>query len=88
MREIEIKGNTFECRALTRGEVKALKKRGFNLNHILPKDADDCMDAVFEVVFTADEIKTIDGFAQHEAMKLWNGILRETYGAKDEEKNS
>jgi len=88
MREVTFGGQTFEVRALKRREVKQLKKDGFNLNFITPEQADDCMDRVFEMVFSMAELAAVDDLDQHEAIKLWNAVLRETYGAEDEEKNS
>jgi hypothetical protein len=87
MREIIIDDRPFNIRGLKRGEIKALKKEGFNLIDLKIEQADDAMDKVFELVFASHEITLIDDMANKDAMKLWTAILKETYGAPDEEKN-
>lgn len=86
-REVVYNEFSFTVRALKRREVKQLKKEGFNLGYLEAEKADDCMDRVFGMVFSAPELDAIEDLDQHEAIKLWNDVLKETYGAKDEEKN-
>jgi len=88
MRESIYEGRTFEVRALKRKEVKELKKDGFVISNLNPENADDCLDRVFTMVFTAEDIEAIDNMPNHVAIRLWQDILKETYGARDEEKTS
>jgi hypothetical protein len=88
MRESHYEGRTFEVRALKRKEVKELKKAGFVISNLNPENADDCLDRVFSMVFSPEDIEYIDNMPNHKAIALWRDILKETYGAKDEEKNS
>jgi len=87
MREITVEGRHFLVRGLTRGEVKALKTDGINLLDLSMASADDAIDAVFEIVFDEDTRRAIDGMVNSAAMSLWQAVLKETYGAGDEEKN-
>ncbi len=88
MREIEIDGTTFNVRGLKRKEVKKLKKDGFNIMGGLDQDqADDAMDKVFELIFDESEIEQLDDLVFSKAMEIWVTVLKETFGAKDEEKN-
>lgn len=85
---IEINGVEFPVRALKRREVKALKKKGFTIGAITGALVDDAMDEVFALVLTSDQIEMIDGFDNPDAIKMWNAILRLTWGGDAETKNS
>ena len=87
MRELKLEGQIFEVRGLKRKEVKALNREGFNLVELDIGNADEAMDRVFECVFSKAEIKKIDDLENKNAIELWRAILKETYGAVDEEKN-
>ena len=87
MREIIINNQTFEVRGLKRKEVKSLKKDGVNLMDLDINQADDVMDRVFDLVLTKDQIAVIDEMENKHALSLWVGILKETFGSGDEEKN-
>lgn len=87
MREIKVGGTAYQVRGLKRKEVKALKRKGFNLAALDRANADDAMDLVFEIVFDEAVIREIDELDQAEALRLWEGVLKETYGAPGEEKN-
>ena len=87
MREVEIGGQKFDVRSLKRKEVKELIGAGMNPSSLPVEKADECMDKVFSYVFTKDQNKQIDELDQKDAMALFAHVLKETYGAKDEEKN-
>jgi hypothetical protein len=87
MRTIEIDTHKYEIRALKRKEVKQLRKNGYILTALDPQTAEDAMDQVFQLVFSPEQISQIDERPNPDALKLWSGILKETYGAPDEEKN-
>jgi len=87
MRELKFESHVFEVRGLKRKEVKALNKEGFNLSSLDIGNADEAMDRIFECVFSKAVIKKIDELENKNAIELWRAILKETYGAVDEEKN-
>lgn len=87
MREITINGVEFEIRPLKRKEVKEMRKKGMPLTTLSPDLAEQAMESVFEMVFTPEQIEIIDELDNPDSLKLWNGILKETYGDKGEEKN-
>lgn len=88
MRTVIIDGRSFEVRGLKRKQVKQLKRDGFNLTDLKPETADDAMDAVFAATFGDADLSAIDEMRNGDALRLWTAILKETFGAPDEEKNS
>jgi len=88
MPEITINDVTFPIRPLKRHEVKALKKNGFTLGAINGDQVDNAMDAVFDLVLTPEQINAIDQFDNPDALRIWNAILRATWGNDAETKNS
>lgn len=88
MRTITINENNFEIRPLKRKEVKQLRAEGYNLTALALGTGEEAMDRVFAMVFTPEQISIIDELDNPDAIKLWSGILKETYGAPGEEKNS
>lgn len=46
------------------------------------------MDAVFAATFGDADLSAIDEMRNGDALRLWTAILKETFGAPDEEKNS
>ena len=87
MREIMLGDYTFKVRSLKRKEVKQLKKDGFNLADLAPQNADDAMDRAFELAFSPEEVTLIDDLSNSEALAIWVALIKETFGAADEEKN-
>jgi len=87
MREIEINKKSFNVRGLTRGQIKKLRKDGINLVTLTRENADEVVDKVFGLVFDAETVDVIDDMPNSAAMELWQAVLKETYGAWDEEKN-
>ncbi len=90
MTTITINGKEFKVRPLTRGEIKSLKDCGYTYNSCVPtiEKANDALDKAFEIQFSKDEVTFLDDCTNKQGIKLWNEILKETYGAKEEEKNS
>jgi len=90
MSEITVSQKKFSVRSLTRGEIKSLKNCGYTYFGCLPtiEQANDAIDKVFKMQFTNKELLFLDKCTNKEARSLWEEILKETYGAKDEEKNS
>jgi protein-tyrosine-phosphatase len=89
MRTFKTDGLELEIRPMKRKEIKALKKKGFDLRKIESEKIDETMDAVFDVLFTKDELKEIDGLEEKIVFhKLWPEVMKETFSSPDEEKNS
>ncbi len=89
MREIKIsEGKTIEVKALTRGQVKKLREKGFNPISLTKEQAEDAMDETFTMALDADTITALDDEPYPVSLAVWRAILAETYGAPAEEKNS
>jgi len=89
MREVQIEGHTFQIRGLRRGELKALRRdKGITLLDLDLQNVEEAQDIVFDMVLSEEDVKTLDGLENAAALKVWQAILKETYGAGDEEKNS
>jgi len=88
MRDIKINKDVFTVRGLRRGELKKLRREnGINLLDLDLKNAEEAQDVVFDLVLSKQEIKKLDGLENRYALQVWQAILKETYGAEDEEKN-
>lgn len=88
MSTVEIQGRKYSARALKWGEIKRLReKHGIILMAITPSNAEEAQDRVFKLVFSEEEIAVIDEMEFGDSLKLWDAILKETYGALDEEKS-
>ncbi len=89
MAEITIKEKEIQFRGLTKKEIRELKSLGFTtiLCNPLIDQADEAMDKVFEKVLKQDIIEWLEDRPPKDSLKLWKNILKETYGATDEEKN-
>lgn len=89
MREVKITDSkTIEVNALTRGQIKELRKKGFNLMALANEQAEDAMDAALAMVLGADTIDALDGLPYPKTLEVWRAVLIETYGEPAEEKNS
>ena len=94
MRVIEIPGREIEVRGLKRKEIKALKEYGYYRSRFAPVKEDDpealdaAMDAVIEKVLKKADLAALDDCEPRWTSEVWLGIIKETYGAPDEEKNS
>ena len=88
MRIVTIDEHKFEVRGLLRGEVKELRREhDIVLVNLSPANAEEAQDRVFELIFSLEDLERIDALPNADALKLWQAVLKETYGAKDEEKN-
>lgn len=82
-------GTLVPVRGLRRSEIKALSHYGVGYMRCelfaLPKDQQDqAIDAVLATQLIDAEL---DNLTNAEMMAIFNGIIRETYSAEDEEKN-
>ena len=79
-------GKNFEIRPLTRGELKGLRKKGYNLANLSPESAEDAIDEIFVLVFD-ERMEEIDALPYAQALELFTSIIDATYGGAAE-KNS
>lgn len=83
----DLDGLAFECRALTRGEVKKLRAAGHEIFDFDGQNAvRGTMDAVLDVVFPDNA--ALDDLPFPRALKVYRGIMEATMGAEEEVKNS
>ena len=85
--EKEINGIKFEIRPLTRGEVKALRKKGYNIGNLSLENADDAADEILELVCGKEQIQEVDKLPNDQALDLFKAIIDLSYGKGDDEKN-
>ena len=82
-----------KVRSLTRKEVKGLKEFGFYLSFysppiLEPELVDEGIEKVLELcVLDKDAFAALEDTDHIETMEVFSGITKETYGARDEEKN-
>jgi len=90
MREV----NGVKVRGLTRKELREFEKYGFYFSYYSPpildmKLTDEGIDKVMELcVLTPEALEGLEQAPHSKTMEVFGGIVKETYGAKDEEKNS
>ena len=89
MKSIKVNGRSFEIRALTRGEIKKLKDLGYSCFGCVPSmdQSIDAQDKCLEMMLDKKQMAFLDLCSNKDVTKLWTEILKETYGAPDEEKN-
>lgn len=89
MAKITIEEIKKRVRPLTRGEIKSLKEFGYTYFGCLPtmEQANDALDKAFNIQLSGEDQAFLDTCTNKDARSVWEEILKETYGAKDEEKN-
>jgi len=93
MREITLPGgNTIQVRGLKRKEMREFKKYGYHISRYRPPEdldlADEGMEKVLERMLKAEDLALLDELENRHTSAVWFAIIKETYGAPDEEKNS
>lgn len=82
-------GRQFQVRGLTRGEVRRLREDdGIVLTDINADNAEQALDRVLEIVLSDHDRKELDDLLYRVSLDIWTAVLAETYGSRDEEKNS
>jgi len=87
-REVEVGNRKITVRSLTRKEVKALKKEGFDIGNLKKEEVDDLLDAVFPMVLSPEEVNLVENSPYRVCTQVWTAVIKETYGSAGEEKNS
>lgn len=80
-------GRQFNVRGLTRGEVKALRADGVDLLDITRTNSEEALDRVLKLVLSDHEYDALDGMLYRVSMDVFEAVLKETFGSRDEEKN-
>jgi hypothetical protein len=90
MREVKLSnGFKIEVRGLLRRELRALKADGMDPAALSMNIADEALDRVFALVLAPDVQKMLEDMPNSDSMRIWRGVMTETYGAgEEEEKNS
>ena len=86
------KVNGIKIKGLTRKQVKELKKHGFYASYYNPagfeaEQLDAGMDEVLSVALSTADHAKLDDMVNRDVNEIFMAIIKETYGAKDEEKN-
>jgi len=76
-------------RPLKRKEIRSLKDCGYTYLGCVPslETAYDTVDKALDLVLSDDALAFLDECSNSEAKLVWEGILKETYGDREEEKN-
>ena len=79
-----------EIRALKRKEIRSLKDCGYNYLGCVPslETAEEAIDKALGMVLSQNDLDFLDECDNQEAQRCWKELLKETYGSRDEEKNS
>ena len=97
MRVVESETFKVEVRGLTGAEIRQLKADGHPISRLtmglveLAQDLDQAektMDAVLALVLSPEQLTEIDKQPSNMALDVWTAVLKETFGARGEEKNS
>ena len=86
-RTVKVGGKELSIRSLTRKEVKGLKKKGFDIGNLQRDQVDDLLDEVFPMMLDKKDVELIEKAPYKVCARVWTAIIKETYGAEDEEKN-
>jgi hypothetical protein len=90
MRTVTIGNRDIEVRSLTRREIKNLKDQGYTYIGCRPNpnNPEGVVDDALVLILDEDTNKYLDTRPMADTIKVWRGILDETYSNRDEEKNS
>ena len=90
MGKIKIGDKLIDVRPLTRGEIEGLKDCGFGVALCIPtvEQANDAYEKSIQIVLSDDDQAYLMTRPPSDTKKVWVEMLKETYGAPDEEKNS
>ncbi|MDA8139028.1 MAG: hypothetical protein M0036_10280 [Desulfobacteraceae bacterium] len=90
MRKVKLTdGQEIEIRPITRGQIRKLADQGVTaagiVSEITPENYDSVLDAVLS---TQVAIERVEELPLPDCRELFNAIVAETWGSKEEEKNS
>lgn len=78
-----------KIRALKRKEIRDLYDCGYDYAKCIPalEKAHEAVDRGLNAVLTKEDLSFLDECENHEQIRCWTELLKETYGSEDEEKN-
>jgi len=96
MRKVEAGNYNFEIKGITVKEFKKhkLEDYGYGVHNILSLEgtelhtAEEGVDKMLEVGLGKENYKKLEDLRPKDLAELFKGILKETYGSAEEEKNS
>lgn len=77
-----------KIKAMTRGQIKALRNAGYDLARLKEKDvaaSQDALDWIFDTVYP--ELAKDDSIPYNEVIRIAIATYRKTYGDEEEVKN-
>lgn len=88
MRTVKLSnGTSIDVRGLLRREKREMKAAGMNLDNLPLAKADEALDRVLELTVADDVRAMLEDLPNSDSMAIWNAVMKETHGVKDEEKN-
>jgi len=87
-RKVKVGDNELSVRGLKRKEIKALKKKGYEIGKLKIEQVDDLIDEILPMIFNKKDVELIEDSPYKVSVQIWTAILKETYGSAGEEKNS
>ena len=89
MRTVKIDKEEFEVRGLTFSEMRQLHEKGISFGELTPEKVDASFIETSKMIFDEDDLSRFDKVDYGKAAnKIVRAVMAETYGSKDEEKNS
>ncbi|MCF8094472.1 MAG: hypothetical protein K9J79_03835 [Desulfobacteraceae bacterium] len=87
-RKVTAGGREIQVRGLKRKEVKWLRtEHGINLSGLRVSQADEAADKVFEIILAPEDIEYLNEQCNSESVRVFNEIMKATYGSGEEAKN-
>lgn len=88
-KEFETSQGTVTLRGLKRGEIKKLRSAGINVGGNIPlENLEDHTAAVLAVILPESFMEKFDDLEESEILQMHREVLRLTYPAEDQSKNS
>ncbi len=81
---------SINLRPLSRKEIRGMKDIGYTFFGWQGRveDVDEALDTAFAKVLTEDDRAFLEECGNKESYRIWQELLKETYGDRTEEKNS
>lgn len=88
MREVKIGGRAYNVKPMTRGQLRrAQREHGIDYFSLDTSMAFSAKCFAFDAVFSELDLAAIDELPEPETQPLFDAIMAETFGSRDEEKN-
>jgi hypothetical protein len=89
MRQVTLSdGTVLEVRGLFRKEVREMKEKGMDPGGVTPERAFDALEHVLALTVPDSAMRArLEDLPNADSMRIWRGVMRETFGSEDETKN-